>query len=120
MSRVSIKSAAGSHPKQGNRELPVTYNFTNGATIADDLSPEMQAGEIDMVQSVWVDNSQNPNDLTIIFNDIQTLLVRQYRQGIYPVMSQGSLQVVLTTVVGNINVQVIYSNTPKTFFETRP
>lgn len=120
MARPSLKTAANSFPKQGNRELPVTYNFTNAATIPEDLSPEMMAGELDAVQSVWVDNSLNPNDLTINFNGVQNLLVRQYRQGCYPVISQGSLQLTLSTVQGNVNVQVIYSNTVKTFFETRP
>jgi hypothetical protein len=120
MPRVSLKSAAGSRPTQGNRELPVTYNFTNAAVLFDDLTPEMMGNEIDTVQSIWVDNSQNPNDVTILLGQYQSLLVRQYRQGIYPVIFQGSLRVSLTTVQGNVNVNVIYSNTMKPFFETRP
>jgi hypothetical protein len=111
MARVSIKSAASSVPKQGQRSLPISYNFANQASFNDDLSPEMQAGEIDAIQRVYVDNSQNANPLTIVFNGLQPLVINPGKQGVYPVYAQGLLTYKISTPQAAVIVNLIFLNT---------
>jgi hypothetical protein len=116
MSRVSFKTAFGSFPSQGNRALPVTLDFTNSANWNDDLSPEMQQSQIESIQAIYVDNSQNANPLTLVFAGYQTLFVKPGKQGIYPIIAQGSLQYTATTTVG-VKVPVIFLNNTPNFAE---
>lgn len=119
MPRASFKSAVGSFAKQGNRELPITLDFTNTDLINDDLFPEMAAGYIDVVQTVFVDNSGNPNKITFVFNEVFTLVVMQYKQGIYPVISSGKISYTAATTAG-VKVPIIFSNTAKQAVEWGP
>lgn len=112
MARSAYKTPLGATPKQGQRSLPITYNFTNQAAFNDDLSPEIQMGEIEFVQAVYVDNSGNPNPLTIIFlsGPQQPLTVPAFGQGIYPVIAIGLVKYTITTVQGAVNVKLIWLN----------
>jgi hypothetical protein len=115
----ALKTAAGSYPSQGNRELYVNLNFTNVASITSDLFQEMEKGKIESIQSVFVDNSTNPNPLTIVFNQLYTLVVQPFKQGIFPVIAQGKVAYVATTPAG-VQIPVFFSNTDKTFAQWGP
>lgn len=115
MPRVSVKTALDSFPKQGNRELPVTLDFTNAGTLFDDLAAEMQAGQIDFVQSVYIDNSLNAASLLITFLDTgMNITAQPYSQGIYPVIAGGVPRYRATTSPGQ-KVEIIFSNTQRRF-----
>lgn len=94
----------------------MVYDFTNVATIYDDLTPEMMASEIDLVAAVYIDNSQNGSPFNLSFNAYFNINVLPGRQGIYPVLSSGGLKVTATSA-GAVKVTVIYSNTNKPPFE---
>jgi hypothetical protein len=119
MARVAFKTAFGSFPKQGNRALPITLDFTpaNVALISDDLSPEMQASQIESVQAIYVDNSANPNPSNFVFGSYQPLMVKPGKQGVYPVIAQGSLQYTAATPNG-VKVFIMFlNNTANTYGE---
>lgn len=113
--RGSIKTPVQSFPKQGNRELPWIYDFTATASINDDLGPEMQTGQIDEIQSIYIDNSANLSPVTFIFNGIYNVTAKPGTQGIYPVIAAGLVKI-LAQSAGAVKVPVIFSNTAKPFF----
>lgn len=116
---IALKTAAGTYPAQGNRELYVLLNFTSVAQITGDLFQEMEKGKIESIQSIFVDNSSNGNSLTLTFNQLHNLVILPYRQGIYPVIAQGKLAYVALTIQGP-SIPVFFSNTEKAFAEWGP
>jgi len=111
--RVAFKTATNSYPSQGNRELPVTLDFTNTGTLFDDIFPEMSSSQIETIQSVYIDNSLNAAALSLQFLDTQiTITAQPYTQGIYPVISQGALRYKATTAAG-IKIPICFSNVEK-------
>jgi hypothetical protein len=74
---TSVKPDHNISPAEGPRALTVPLLFTAaspylvpnsfGNNLAGDLALEMESGTIDMVQSIYVDNSLNPNALTLQF-----------------------------------------------------
>lgn len=115
MPRVSFKTATSSFPKQGNRELPVVLDFTATGTIFDNLSQEMSIGQIDMVQSVFIDNSDNAATLILTFLDtLHRIEAQPNSQGIYPVITQGQVNYKAVTSQGQ-KVTIIFSNVEKKY-----
>lgn len=113
--RAAFKTASASYPSQGNREIPITLDFTATGTLSDDLTPEMHQSEIETIQTVYIDNSLNPSPLTITPLDTQaTITAQAFSQGIYPIISRGQFRYKATTAQG-IKVQVVFSNTQKSF-----
>lgn len=111
--RVAFKTATNSYPSQGNRELPVTLDFSATGTLFDDIFPEMSASQIETIQSVYIDNSLNAAALSLQFLDTQiTITAQPYTQGIYPVISQGALRYKATTTSG-IKIPICFSNVEK-------
>ena len=123
MLRVSWRTASQSFPKSGNRELPISLIFSNVSVIQDDLSAEMQQSEIESIQSDYIDNSQNPNPLVLKFGDAigQEIVADEFTQGIYPVITSGTVKYTATTVQNAaLVVPIIFSNTAKPFFVWGP
>jgi hypothetical protein len=118
MARPAVKTASQSFPRQGNRELSILWNFTaQVGSFTDDLAPEMEASEIESIQSVWVDNSANGNPLTIVFTPgNQQLIIPANTQGIYPVISWGRISYTISTTAAAVLVGLIFSNTAKNFY----
>lgn len=114
MTAQLLKTASGSFPAQGNRELLVLLNFSGATSIAGSLFEHMTNGWLETVQSCFIDNSANPAAFTLVFNNMPTgLSVPGYTQGIYPVIAAGIISYVGATAQGP-TVPVIFSNTPKT------
>jgi hypothetical protein len=114
--RVAFRTAQESFPRGGNKELPVNWTFTNatGTNIADDLSPEMMASQIESIQSVYIDNSLNSGAVNLTLNGGQVITAQPYTQGIYPVIAAGRISYNLNAAVGSI-VGLIFSNTAKPY-----
>jgi len=111
----------GYAPAGGPRALPITLDFTAVASISTDLVQEIEAGVINMVQSIYVDNSANPNALTIIFDQTQQkLVVPANAQGIFPVITpKDAPRFVASTNAGAV-VGVILLNVPMPLTQTGP
>ena len=104
--RPTYQIAARAMPAQGAKGLPITLDFTaagsNGASISNDLLIEMEGGDIDFIQCVFIDNSQNPGSLTLQFPGATTgdcrLIAPPFSQGYYPVnIPLGKVSVLATT-----------------------
>lgn len=120
MSRPAWKTSSEAFPRQGNRELPFTLDFTGVATINDDLTPEMQASQLEIIQSIYIDNSLNSASFIIqFFPSGQFVTAQPFTQGIYPVICWGTVRYIAQTVQG-IKIPVIFSNTAKPFFVWGP
>src|ERR1700735_1530474 len=105
--RIGFKSPNQQFPVSP-RELPVNLDFTKTAIITDDLGPEMQQSQIEFIQSVWIDNSNNADIMTIQFNNGQNIEAQPGSQGVYPVISSGLLRYVAQSA-GGVIVPVIFS-----------
>lgn len=114
MARSAFKTPNQYTPKQGTRSLPIVYNFASAASFNDDLTVEMQMGEIDFVQSVYVDNSLNNNPLLIqfLYGPQQPLRIPALAQGIFPVIAAGQVKYTISTTQANVNVTLIFQNIP--------
>jgi hypothetical protein len=120
MARAAFKTAQQSWPKEGNRELPIIVSFAGGNIVTDDLTPEMQASQIESIQSVWIDNSANPSAfrLTLLGPTSQFIKAAPFSQGVYPVISPGLLRYSARSDSYNGNVTLIFSNSQKHWFTT--
>lgn len=100
--------------KTGPKAIPITLDFTTLAERDFDLIDATARGVIDFVQSIWVDNSDNDNSLTLTFSQTaQRLVVPANAQGIWPVIAPQGLRCVATTTPGvGVICQIILMNVP--------
>lgn len=120
MARPSFKTFTESFPRQGNRELPITIDFSNSGIVSDDLSPEMQQSQIETIQTVFIDNSLNAASFVLnVSPPGQYITAQPYTQGTYPIIVQGLLRYTAQTAQG-IKIPVIFSNTAKPYFVWGP
>lgn len=114
--RTAFKTPAGYIPKEGNRELLVPLDFSAVTSIDDDLTNEQRLGQIEIVQSVFIDNSLNAQTVTIQFLHglTQKIVAPALSQGCYPVLVPGALRYRATST-GGVIVPVVWSNTKREF-----
>ncbi len=91
----------GYAPAQGPKAINIPLDFTNTARIEFDTVQEEQNGEIQYIQTVYVDNASNPNALTLQFDQtMQRIVVPAYAQGPWPVICGSNFRCVATTTEG--------------------
>lgn len=114
MLRPAFKTPAGAIPVQGNRELPIPMDFRTVASFEDDLSYELRCGEIDFIQSVFIDNADAAVNLTIQFKYgiLQRIICPARCQGFFPVLVIGAVKFVASSASGLI-IPVVWSNTKR-------
>lgn len=118
--RAAFKTAAGSYPAMGNRELPISLTFGAAGVILDDLTPDLQQSKIESLQSIFIDNSQNSSPFTIqFFPSYQIIQAQAYTQGIYPIINWGALSYKATGQNGT-TTNLIFSNTEKPYYVWGP
>jgi hypothetical protein len=84
----TYKTRNGLAPAIGPVGLPVTLNFPDRTATFDlDFTKTIQDRDIDIIQSVWVDNADNPNKLIIQCDQTQQRLV-------IPAFAQQSLPII--------------------------
>lgn len=112
--RPTYQIAARSQPSQGSKALPVNFDFSAAAQIAIDLLLEMQSGEIDFIQSVYVDNSLNPSPVTFLFPNAtgldNKLTVAARMQGYYPVNAPVGIMKFTVQSAGGVEVPCTFYN----------
>jgi len=119
----AYKPALMEWPNQGPRALEYVISLPGSGRFEDDLWEEMSRQEIAFIQTIFIDNSQNPGTFQITFqgtNRGQTIVVQPFHQGYYPVSAPiGSLRFV---AVGNGNtlVPVIFYNCACPYFDWGP
>lgn len=104
----------GYAPAGGPRALPITLDFTTVTSIALDLLQEIEAGVINIVQSVYVDNSANPNALTLIWDQTnQRVVIPANAGGIWPVITpKDAPRLIASTLATGVIVGIILLNVP--------
>lgn len=115
MARSSFPLPNTAKPINGGVALPINFSFDVGGVASQnaDLNAEMQANQIDFVQSIWIDNSANANPVTLIFAGMaQRIIVKKNHQGIYPLLiPQGPCGFsIATTLAAGLIVPVILFN----------
>ncbi len=102
-------------PPEGPRVLPFIYDFQTAAIIDQDLVLPIQNGVIESIQTMFVDNSTNPNALTINVGEKgQTIVFPPRSQGYVPILfndQDGTFTFSTTQGVGVV-VNVFFANVP--------
>lgn len=106
----------------GPKCVVVPLDFTTDNTIEIDFTQIQTAGALSFVQSIWVDNSANANDLTLTFDQTgQAIVVPATAQGIYPVIAPISAKCLAVTVAGiGVVCMLIAVNVPMPLSQTGP
>lgn len=104
----------GYAPAQGPKALPVRLDFTLDTEITVDFTSAEESNGISFIQSVWVDNSANPNALILTFDITgQRIVVPATAQSVFPVIATLKSKCVATTTPGaNIVANAIFMNVP--------
>lgn len=120
--RTAFPVFNGYAPKEGPKALPVDFDFTTLGTFAFDLMLENSEGVIQFVQSVYVDNSDNPGALTMRFAQTgQRLVIPANSQGQYPVICPDQTQVTMSSPVNASAVgRIILMNVPMPYTQWGP
>lgn len=126
MSSNSMKAAFstfnGYGPKEGVKALPVAFDFSVLDVIDFDLLIENTSGVFQFVQSVWIDNSDNPGALTLIFGVTnQRIVAPAFSQGCWPVITVDQTRVRLSSPNHAAAVgQIILMNVPMAYTQSGP
>lgn len=81
------------YPKEGPIAVPVTMDFSLADTYLVDLQNFMATGKISMVQALFIDASQSTVTVTVTIPSTgQSIIVKPYSQGYYPVISSNPAQ----------------------------
>ena len=120
--RRAFPSFNGYAPKEGPKALPVDFDFSSVGSAELNLLLENTEGQIQYVQSMWVDNSDNPGALTIRFGGTnQRVVIPANAQGNWPVIT---IDQVRATISSPINAaargQIIFLNVPMPMMQFGP
>jgi hypothetical protein len=98
--RSAFPIGNGFAPAKGPKALPIVLDFTAVALHEFDLVKEELADITDFVQTVYVDNHDNPNELTLRFSVTnQRLVIPAGATGIWPVLAPQNLRVTAETEI---------------------
>jgi hypothetical protein len=107
------KITLGYAPKEGAFALPVTLLFNTNAVqqISMDFFKEQSQGQIEFIQSVFIDNSQNPQGLALRFPTLQQqITVRTQMQGYFPLFAPNGAFSLTAVTTGNVDIPIIFCN----------
>lgn len=112
--KTAFPTFNGYAPKEGVKALPIFFDFRTVAVLEFDLLLENTQGSIQMVQSVWVDNADNPNSIEILFGVTnQRVVVPANVQAMCPVITVDQTRVKITGTINPDAVgQIILMNVP--------
>jgi len=100
-------------PKGGPKTVPVNIDFTGIDTHEVDLSQLVEQSRIEYVQCVFVDNSDNPNDLEMQMDLTgQRIIAPSGSQGYYSILQPNPPKLTFTTTAGAFNVHLQFLNVP--------
>lgn len=114
MPNLSFKSSNLALPNE-QAMMPVSFDFTAVATIAEDLQQEQTQNLIDNVQSVFVDNYDNAEPFTLQFiggNPPQRLIVPPFSQGWFPISIPVGVARWTASSNSGARINCIFSNLP--------
>lgn len=117
----SFQISARSHPSAGSKVIQEVFDFTAAVSIIGDFLLEMMDGHIDNIQSVKIDNSQNPDQFILLVLGVgtvgDTIVVPPNTQGVYPITAPiGKLNYVASSF-GGVKVPVNFYNIELPYYQ---
>lgn len=95
---------------EGPRILPLlNIDFTQAALYSLDYSNQMKTGRMSMVQSVFIDNSQNDASAVVMLSTGQQIIAKGRTQGFYSCLAQEPFKVSFESQ-GGAKVSFIFCN----------
>lgn len=108
------------HASEGSKAIAQLLDFSDLSVIAGDLTNEIINGKLDFIQSIYIDNADNPAnfDITFIGAPIsQRIRAQPYSQGWYPISwPVGNARYVAATDQGQ-RVNVIFANFAMPYYQ---
>jgi hypothetical protein len=107
---------------KGPKALPMVLDFTSLTAYTFDFVAEEEGGVIDFIQGVYVDNSLNPNPLTLLFHlTQQKIVIPATAQGLWPVICPDNLACDATSLSGaGVIVTLLFLNVPTAYTQWGP
>lgn len=127
LKRIAFAVWNGLAPAEGPKALGMTFDFSVNASYHDNFLQENTGGNFQFCQGIYVDNSDNPNPLTVKFSMTQQrIVVPALAQGMWPVMAPDQTDFVISTTPGNdkngnpLKINVQFLNVPTAYTQWGP
>lgn len=99
-------------PPEGPKCIPIPVDLTTAATAQIDMTLATGQQKISGVQSIYVDNSENPAPLTVLVDGTnQEIECPALSQGTYPVISTNRPKFTVSST-GGVSVLIHFLNVP--------
>lgn len=99
-------------PKEGPRSIPLSLDFTTQQSYVVDLTVPVQQKQISLIQSVFIDNSQNSTPVSAVCNQTgQKVVCPPNAQGVFPLLAPNP-PVITFSSIGAVVVQAQLLNIP--------
>jgi hypothetical protein len=104
----------GKTPPRGAKAVPVNFDFSTGAIFDVDLTQLKNLGQIEIIQSIFIDNSQNNQAITVtVANTTQSIAVGPTSQGVYPILVTDKAKFTVSSAGnGKAQIQLINAALP--------
>lgn len=100
-------------PGEGPRVLACALNFTDTNSIDVFTLLSVYMGQISYIQGAYVDNSDNPAQLTLVVKTTQqSITIPAYGQGYYPILFAATPDLTVSTTQAAISVKLHFYNVP--------
>ena len=99
----------------GPRALPVSLSVSTTAPQSFDLQREIEGGQIDNIQAVFIDNSGNTSPLSVVSSEIpgMPIKVKANSQGTYPFYGKQLSTITVSTSNASLTpINLVFLNTP--------
>jgi hypothetical protein len=107
-----IQLLNGQVPREGPRAVPLQLDFTATTTAEVDFTLGSAQSRISGVQAVWIDNTENSDDLVIVAQVTgQRLVIPANSQGSFPVIGAIPPKFALSTG-GGVIIESLWLNVP--------
>lgn len=114
--KTALPINVGYAPSEGPKGMPFVASFAAQADFDINFLIEESIGQIAFIQSVWIDNSQNANGLTITWDLLgQVIAVKKHTQGTYPVIAGKNPTCRISSTAGDYTAKLIFLNIPLPF-----
>ena len=92
---------ADCEPREGRRAVLVPLNFSNAATLTLSLTQLEQLQVISQLSCLYIDNSGNPDTLTVTLSSGQMIAAKPFSQGFYGCITAQCSSIAFSCQLGN-------------------
>lgn len=106
---LAVRTGADADCKLGRRAIHVLIDFSLGATFNLDLGQAQQVGNFDCLQTLYIDNADNTNELTVLMGlTLQRVIIPAGAQAYMPILQPNPPVLQITTNGAPIiNIQLL-------------